>query len=78
MPSNCRLFFLPLDVVWLLFNCLGYYGLWNLVNAVQFPIPDRYWRRRANVYLEFMDEVSELELERLHATLGIFTTHDFG
>ncbi|OJJ79471.1 uncharacterized protein ASPGLDRAFT_39793 [Aspergillus glaucus CBS 516.65] len=83
MPSNCRLFFLPLDVVWLLFNCLDYYGLWNLVNAVQFPIPDRYWRRRANVYLEFMDEVSELELdwpflclelERLHATLGIFTT----
>lgn len=83
LPSNCRLSFLPLDVVWLLFNCLDYYDLWNLVNAVQFPIPDRYWRRRSNVYLEFMDDVNELELdwpflclelERLHVTLGIFTT----
>lgn len=84
LPSNCLLCYLPLDVAWLLFNCLDYYyNPWNLVNAVQFPIPDRHWRRRANAYLDLMDDVNELELDwpylclalgMLHAILGIFTT----
>ncbi|ODM17852.1 hypothetical protein SI65_06640 [Aspergillus cristatus] len=85
LPSNCRLSFLPLDTVWLLFNCLNYYDLWNLINADQFPIPNRYWRRRANLYLDLMDDVNELELdwpflclelERLHATLWVIDDID--
>ncbi|KAI9929897.1 hypothetical protein ASPWEDRAFT_167563 [Aspergillus wentii DTO 134E9] len=81
--GTASLLSLPLDIVYILFDQLEHFDLWNLVQAIHWPIPHSYWGHRAGEYLKYMDEILMLdldwaylclELERLDRTLFIFRT----